>query len=411
MAIPAVLLAGIWGYTATGLITDQTQIRDDTALAGSVGGPAHTVLTHLQDERRLTAAWQATRAESARAALEKARTSTDTAIEDFRRRSYSSLHGKDLEDRATGLNDALNKLSKNRSAIDRRTLSTAKVFQYYTDTISQGSRVIEAATRVDEGRFTPAADATTSLVQVTEMLSREDALLSSAIASGEMSDAAREQFAQYLAVQRHIHMTMLDADDLPGDQAGNYERLVGDPQWKSLTSIEDAVATGRGTALPKEADAWRPTFDAVEGDLHALSADSFKGIADDGSGRADVLLMQAILGSLAAVAALVATGVLLRRASRSQSARLSRLREQIEELGERRLPRILEELDQGVHAETEGPLPTAAPAPTRWSASASPSSAWGGSSRAPWCGRPAAGRAPRRSSRTSRAAPRPWSTA
>ncbi|GHH86095.1 histidine kinase [Streptomyces sulfonofaciens] len=354
MAIPAVLLVGLWGCTATGLLADQFQVRDDTSLASTVGGPAHDVLSQLQIERRLTATWQANQAESSRAALEKARTNTDAAIESFRRSTDSAPDGKALQDRTKSLNTALNKLQKNRSAIDRRTLSEAKVFQYYTETIADSASVIDAATRIGDGRLAKAARATTSLVQVAEMISREDALLSSALASGELSATARTQFTQYSAIQRHIRTALLEADDLPGDEAAAYERLLADPQWKSLTGVEDAVAGSASTTVPKQAEGWRTADDTIAGALTDLDAKSFSALADDGSDRADVLLLQAILGTVAALAALVVTGVLVRRATKADSGRLAELQEQIEDLGQRRLPQILEELDRGEHVLPEG---------------------------------------------------------
>lgn len=70
LVVPALFLAGLWGYTATGLIDEHIQLRADMDRVVSAGRPAHGVLSPLQDERRLTAAWQATRTSSARAALE-----------------------------------------------------------------------------------------------------------------------------------------------------------------------------------------------------------------------------------------------------------------------------------------------------------------------------------------------------
>ncbi len=362
VAIPAALLVGLWGYTATGLVGDELQVHDDTSLAASVGGPAYDVLAQLQVERRLTATWQADHSDSSRAALEKARTNTDAAIEDYRRSSDSALSSKDAKSSAKNLNAALDKLSGNRSAIDRHTLSEAKVFQYYTDTISDLTGVIGASARIDDADLGKSGVAATSLVQVAEMLSREDALMSGAIASGEMTATARTQFAQYVAIQRHIRTALLDTDDLPGNEAAVYERLVGDPQFKSLTTMEDAVAGGTGSVAPQQqASGWRTAVDTIGNGLRDLNQSSFPALAGEGSDQADDLLMQFILGTLAVLAALVVTGVLVRRSAGSASHRLTQLQQQIQELGERRLPEILQQLDRGEHVEQDGALPVAGP--------------------------------------------------
>jgi signal transduction histidine kinase len=370
VAIPAALLVGLWGYAATGLVGDELQAHDDSSLATSVGGPAYTALTQLQEERRLTATWQADHLDASRAALAKARSNTDKALQDYRQSSASALSGKDLTGHTKdtnaspvdALNTALVKLSGNRSAVDRHALSETKVFQYYTDTISDFANVIEASTTADDRGLARAGDAATFLVQFSEMLSREDALLSGALASGQLPATTRTQFAQYVAIQRHIRTALLDTDDLPGNEAAAYERLVSDPQFKSLSTIEDAVTSGSGsTKPPSGATAWRSAADTVDRGLQDLGGKSFKALADDGSSRADELLMQFILGSLAVIAALVVTGVLVRRATGSASHRLTQLQQQIRELGEVRLPEILQQLDRGEHIEQAGELPVAGP--------------------------------------------------
>ncbi|GHJ42059.1 nitrate- and nitrite sensing domain-containing protein [Streptomyces sp. TS71-3] len=357
VAIPAVLLVGLWGTTAAGLLADQSQLRDDTSLALTLGEPAHDVFAKLQIERRLTATWQANQAEPARSALEQARAKTDAAIEAFHKTMGSTPDSMTLQERTKTLHAELEKLSENRSAIDRRTLSEAKVFQYYTDAIASSAAVIDAATQTGEGQPAPAVTATTYLVQVSEMISREDALLSSAIASGSMSETARTQFVQYAAIQRHIRDALVHSGDLPGSQSDAYNRLLSDPKLKSLTSVEDAVTGSASTHLPARAEGWRPAADAVGTDLTEIDGDSLTAIADDGSDRADVLLLQSVLGTLAVIAALLATGVLLRRATKSATGRLSELQQQIDDLGERRLPQILQELERGEHVTPGEVLP------------------------------------------------------
>ena len=361
VAIPAALLVGLWGYTATGLVADRMQVQDDMSLASAVDKPGYDMLAQLQEERRLTAVWQAHRSDATRAKLEEARSNTSAAIESYRRSTDSSLTGKEIEERAKQLDGLIEDLARKRSDIDRRVLSQAKAFDYYSDTIAATAAVLEVAVQADDQDLARTGHATTSLLQMTEMLSREDALLAGASATGELPESIRSQFAQYVAIQRHIRTALLDTDDLPREQAAAYQRLINDPKWKQLAKIEDAVTDGSGTQPPPEAKNWQSAAATVNGGLRDISADSFEAISEQGSDRADALLLAFILGSLGVLAALVVTGVLVRRAAGSASHRLTVLRKQIEELGEQRLPEILQKLERGEHMEEAGELPTAGP--------------------------------------------------
>jgi signal transduction histidine kinase len=345
LVVPALFLTGLWSYTATGLVDEQIQLRADVDRVVSTGRPAYGVLARLQDERRLTAAWQATRTSSSRAALDDARSSTDAAVEEFRRLSPSGLDTTALKSRAKELSDSLDTLSKRRDAIDERTLTSADAFQYFTDSIADGASLLTAATRTDDGRIAHAT-AATSLVQVTEMLSREDALISAALPSGHIASTPRAQFSQYLAIQRETRKG-LDARDLLTDDATAYASITDSPRWTSLASIEDAVAISGGTKLPNQATAWPDAADTVVNDLQKLNSDSLENLADTGTDRADGLLLGLILGTIATLAALAVVGALALRFWRSVISRLSQLQQKTEDLAGTRLPQLVAQLERG----------------------------------------------------------------
>jgi signal transduction histidine kinase len=350
LVVPALLLAGLWGYTATGLIDEHLQLRADMDRVVSAGRPAHGVLSRLQDERRLTAAWQATHTSASRAALDSARSSTDAAVKEFRGVSPSGLDTTALKNGATELSNSLGTLSERRDAIDERTLSEADAFQFFTDTIADSANVLTAATRTDDGRMAHTVSAATSLVRLTEMLSREDALISGALPSGRMASTARAQFGQYLAIQREAR-TGLDARDLPSGQATAYEGITDSTRWTTLASIEDAVASGPDARLPSQANAWPDAADTVVDDLQKLNSDSLENLADTGTDRADGLLLGLVLGTVATLTALAIVGWLALRVWRSVTSRFSQLHQKTEDLAVTRLPRIVAQLERGERVE------------------------------------------------------------
>ncbi|MER6926127.1 nitrate- and nitrite sensing domain-containing protein, partial [Streptomyces spiralis] len=85
--IPAVCLSGLWGYTAAGLVDDQVLLHTEADHVTSLARPAQELLSRIQDERRLTAVWQAARTDAARADLDAARKKTDTALAEYHRQA------------------------------------------------------------------------------------------------------------------------------------------------------------------------------------------------------------------------------------------------------------------------------------------------------------------------------------
>ncbi|GHK01274.1 histidine kinase [Streptomyces sp. Y2F8-2] len=345
--VPAVCLTGLWGYTAAGLVDEHVQLQADADHDTSAARPAQAVLSALQNERRLTAVWQASRTGAARGDLEAARKRTDAAVTAYR--GSSGLDTSTLRRRAKSLDDALAALSGRRQAIDARTLSPGDAFQYFTDSISQGVSLVTAAVRSDNGSLAPGGTATASLVQITEMLSRQDALLSGVLPSGRIPATTRAQFAEYLALQREFSAG-LTARDLPAGAAAGYAQITDGAQWTTLGTLGDSVASAQGTTLPSKASTWPDTAGGVLGDLQSLGADSVRGLADDASDRADELLLGMLVGTAATLAALAGGAMLALRARRATLGRVSELEARAEELS-RALPQLLARIERGEHVD------------------------------------------------------------
>lgn len=350
LVVPALCLTGLWGYTATGLVDEQSRLAADVDRVVSVGQPAHDVLAALQDERRLTAVWQAERTPASRAVLDSARTRTDDAVADYRRVSPSGLDTAALKSSAATLDEALGKLAERRKAIDARSLSAPDAFRYFTDTVTHAAGLLTAATRTDEGAVANSVAAAVSLAQVTEMLSREDAMMSGALPSGRMDAEDRTRFGQYTAVRREA-ADGLNAPDLPAGGEAGYERITDSPRWAALASIEDALAADPDGELPGKATAWPDDAGSVVKDLQELNSAFLEDLADIGSDRADDLLLGAVLGSAGTAAALAIIGVLALRVRRSVLGRIEQLQHKTEDLAGTRLPQALASLERGEPAD------------------------------------------------------------
>ncbi|MEV6316582.1 nitrate- and nitrite sensing domain-containing protein [Streptomyces sp. NPDC051776] len=354
--VPLLALTALWGYAASVWTAEGLALRDDAALAASAGKPAHTLVVRLQEERRLTAAWQTSPGDASRTAVTDARSSTDTAVARFRAwRAGADVTEETVKGRAAGLGKALEELSQQRDAIDQRAADGAEAFRYYTDTVEEGTALLASVTRIGDGRLAYGSAAVNHLVQFSEMLSREDALFTTAQASKRLTAGTRAEFGGYVAVQQQA-ATALDTADLSTSDAKAFRRITGSPQWTMLVSLEDDVVSGR-TGLPKEAGKWRESADVVGKDLRELGTDALGGVTAEASSRADDLIIRVVIGSAVALAVLGAAGALVPRFTRSLVDRLTRIRQSAVELADNRLPRLVEQLGRGEQAEPVEPNP------------------------------------------------------
>ncbi|MGW0084643.1 nitrate- and nitrite sensing domain-containing protein [Streptomyces sp. NPDC003393] len=334
---------------------DQVQSHTEADRVTSLARPAQELLSRLQDERRLTAVWQTARTGAARADLDAARKKTDTALSEYHRQ----VDGADtatLRRRAGAFDSALASLAQRRSAVDARRLSPDAAFAYFTDAAAQGLALLTAAVRSDDGTLERAGTATVALAQITEMLAREDALVSAALPARRIPEAGRVRFGEYLGFQRAAR-TRLIAEDLPGDASAAYARITSGTRWATVGSVEDAVSGGRGTALPQRASDWPAAAGSVVGDTQTLEATALEAWAGEASDRADDLLLATLLGTAATLAALAGAAVLALRTRRSAVARLaesdrlaeqlSALRSSAEHLAAHRLPEVLGRIERG----------------------------------------------------------------
>jgi hypothetical protein len=353
--IPAVCVSGLWGYTAAGLVDDQVRLHTDAGHVSSLARPAQELLTTLQDERRLTARWQADRSAGSRAELEAARRKTDVALATYRQHE-SAPDSEVLRDRYTALDTALRPLAQRRSAIDARKLSLSDAFAFYTGAASRGLDLLSAAVRSDDAELGRGGSATVTLARIAEMLSREDALVAAALPAQQITHPDRARFGQYAAL-RQAAEEELTAQDLPGAARASYGRITGGAQWAAVDAVERAVAGGQGTELPDGATQWPAAAGSVVGGLRAAGVQSLDALADSADDRAGELLVATLLGTAAAVAALAAAAVLAlrnRRATTSRlaeldelTARLAELRSGAEQLASFRLAEILAKAERG----------------------------------------------------------------
>ncbi|MGW3786754.1 sensor histidine kinase [Micromonospora chokoriensis] len=293
LVVLAAVLVSLWSYAAYVASQDAMDLLRVRALADTLGQPVDRLILGLQTERRLTAE-TVTRAAPAAAPLVEARQGTDRATAEIREfadgRDLRLLSAGDVRDRAGELVRRLDGLSTIRSRVDAGRLDVAKAVDGYDQVIDVAFRVYGPEWGAYES--TLAADTRTviALARARELLAREDTVVSTALTAGRLGADERRWLTELVSSQRYARGEA--AAGLPADDQGEYQRLVGGPDFANLLALEDLLLSGdAGTALTGvTVQAWRAAVDASLGALQTLVTTTARSSAERAAPGAAVVI-------------------------------------------------------------------------------------------------------------------------
>nr|WP_146218369.1 nitrate- and nitrite sensing domain-containing protein [Micromonospora acroterricola] len=272
VALAAVLVT-LWSYAAYLSVQDAADLLRVRALADTLGQPVDRLIMSLQTERRLTVETIAG-AERAGTALAGAREGTDRAAAEVRAFTEGSdlrlLTASAVRDRADELVRRLDGLSTVRSRVDDQRIDRAEAVDRYDRLVDAAFVVYGPEWGAYESALAADTRAVIALARARELLAREDALVSAALAAGRISADERRHLAELVGNRRYASAEA--SAGLPADAPGDHERLTAGPPFAGLLALED-VLLRPDTANPLTgvtAPDWRAAADAALGALHEL---------------------------------------------------------------------------------------------------------------------------------------------
>ncbi|GGQ08620.1 hypothetical protein GCM10010187_25940 [Actinomadura coerulea] len=293
--VPLLALASLWVFLTGFTYGDANQLLRSREFQEKTVLPTQHLIDALQKERRLTMA-ELGGARPDAGVMRTQRQTTDDAAEKVREGARDKgLRGSILPqvaDRLGAFVKRIDTLRGVRQGIDQRVADRERVLREYSDIIDAGFAVYNATTPGD-GSITAHARTLASFGRAREFMSREDALLSGALAAGHITTAERGQFAQLVGAQR-----MLYADNAPNlhHDYERYERLAASPPFVQLRTLEDQVIRGaeppRATVRKTRETGTRPAAGARTGQTAARAPHTpviepaiWRSLADTANGR------------------------------------------------------------------------------------------------------------------------------
>ena len=313
--------------------------------------PSVSVLDDLQAERQLSAAALADPSAYG-AKLAQTRKLTDESATTLE--SLSGTGSSSVADELEKLDSQLRQLASYRSAVDHGTATQQQVYDQYTNVISTDLALFTALSQTGVASLDIKALPAMAQSWGAEMISREDAIITAATASGVLTSAQRTELAQVVGSQQFIYQDEV-IPFFPASVSDLYRNMMSSATWQQKSAVEQELLDG--SAVPTSAgQQWQQVMAVLTPELQKVNQGETAYILASGNGVINSLRTRlstdTTLGAAGVILVVALTWYLISVLRR----RIFELRTAALEL-QTRLPDVVERLRRGEQVDTEAELP------------------------------------------------------
>ncbi|KAB1150839.1 HAMP domain-containing protein [Streptomyces luteolifulvus] len=362
LLVPLVSLIAVWGFATVLTGREVAQLFHVSSVVEEIGYPAEDTVRGLQQERRQTLVYLADpRASDALSALRTTRTATDRAVAEFRENARNpdlrdGLDGDDTE-RLTAVLDAFEGIDSLRRTVEEGTVSRAEALDQYNRLVDPCYTLLASLDGIDSVELDKQARALVNIIRARELLSREDALLGSALVVGKLSRDEIRDVADLVAQRTLMYDTSLPV--LPTAERERYERFWKNASTAPLRSAEQIVISARPgiTSGAVSAKNWDAAAGSALDELATLNDQAGDRYQDRVRPAAmEVIVKAAVVGVLGLIAILFSLFLSV-RVGRGLIRDLRQLRLDAHEASGVRLPSVMRRLSVGEEVDVETEVP------------------------------------------------------
>ncbi|MFJ6196532.1 nitrate- and nitrite sensing domain-containing protein [Micromonospora sp. NPDC092111] len=354
-------LVALWSFAAWVTVQDGFNLLWVQTLNSRVAEPGESLLTALQDERRLATAYLGQRGQPARDALTGQWQRTGAAADAFRA-SVGSWQaelatGDDARRRVDEVLTGLDGLPAVRESVRSGRLNRVEASDAYTAVLAALLRMYGSLGQLDDARIAAENGALVALYQARELISQQDALVTGVLTAGRLTDDEYARFVRLVGAQRYQTATAV-AELSPTDRE-RYDRLAGSAALARFRMLEDRLVqqARSATVLPLTAEEWQSTVGAAltaQEDFGVTVGDALVARATPVAVGVIVrLVLAAGLGLIAVIASIVVSIGTARDLVRG----LERLRDAALRLAHERLPAVVDRLGHGERVDVAREAP------------------------------------------------------
>ncbi|MGW0612288.1 nitrate- and nitrite sensing domain-containing protein [Streptomyces sp. NPDC002788] len=361
LLVPLVSLTAIWAFATVLTGREAGGLFNVSTVVEKIGYPMEDTVRVLQEERRQTLVYLADpRASDGLAALRRSRTATDEAVagirDNARNPDVRDAMGRDTDEQLTAVLDAFEGIESLRRSVEDGTVNRSQALDLYNRLVDPCYVLLTNLHVVDNIELDKEYRALVNLARARELLSREDALLGSALIVGRISRSEEREISDLVA-QRTL-MYDVSLQQLPVAERDRYESF-----WKSASSAplrvaeEAALDSGTGTPRGVTAKSWDSAAGNVLDELGTLDDQANDRYQDRVHPVAVGVIAKAVIAGALGLIALLLSLFLSVRVGRTLIRDLRQLRLEAHEASGVRLPSVMRRLSAGEQVDVETEVP------------------------------------------------------
>ncbi|GLW45878.1 histidine kinase [Streptomyces sp. NBRC 14336] len=361
LLVPLVSLTAIWGFATVLTGREAQQLFNVSSVVEQIGYPIEDTVRVLQQERRQTLVHLADpRASDGQSALARSRTATDKAIAEIRANAEDpdvrDAMGQGTAERLTTVLDAFDGLGPLRRSVDDGTVNRATALDLYNGLVDPCYNLLANLHVVDNVEMDKQYRALINLARARELLSREDALLGSALVVGELTRVEVREVSDYAAQRDLLYDVNLPL--LPSWERDRFSRF-----WKNAGSAplrvaeQAAVSDGAGTPSGVTAKSWDTAAGNVLAEVAELNDEAGDRYQERVRPVAMGVIAKAVIAGVLGLLALLVSLFLSVRIGRGLIRDLRQLRLDAHEASGVRLPSVMRRLSAGEQVDVETEVP------------------------------------------------------
>ncbi|MEU1042807.1 nitrate- and nitrite sensing domain-containing protein [Streptomyces sp. NPDC005551] len=361
LLVPLVSLTAIWGFATVLTGREALHLFDVSDVVEKVAFPTEDTIAVLQQERRQSLVYLADpRASDARAALGRSRAATDKAVAKVRRNAQDHDVRAEMSEgtgeRVTSILDALGGLDSLRGGIDEGTVDRTQALGLYNQLVDPCYVLLANLHVLDDVEMDKQGRALANVARARELLSREDALLGSALVAGRLTDDEIRDVSDLVAQRGLLYDTSLPL--LPAAERVRFERYWKNAVTAPLRNAEQSVI-GSAPGAPRgvTAKSWDETAGRALAELDRLGDEAGDRYQDRVHPLAVNVIVKAAIAGVLGLAALLVSLFMSVRIGSSLIRDLRRLRLEAHEASGVRLPSVMRRLSAGEQVDVETEVP------------------------------------------------------
>lgn len=361
LLVPLISLTAIWGFATVLTGREAAELFNVSSIVEKVSYPTEDAVRVLQQERRQTLVYLADpRASDALAALRRSRTATDDVVGKIRGNAdksdvRNSISDSDSE-RLTAVLEAFDGIHPLRRSVEEGIVTRPQALYLYNRLVDPCYALLANLHIIDNLEMDKQARALVNVARARELLSREDALLGSALVVGKLSRDESRDISDLVAQRAVMYEVSLPLLPLP-DRA-RYERF-----WKNASTaplrVAEQAAIGAASGRPRgvTAKSWDTTAGDVLVELRTLNDESADRYQDRVRPVVMGVIVKVVIAGALGLVALLFSLVMSVRIGRTLIRDLRQLRLEAHEASGVRLPSVMRRLSAGEQVDVETEVP------------------------------------------------------